>query len=188
MNTLEQEWSELHRAYKRRFADAKLRGVRFSPTDDEKEAHCRYGANYASTERGRAILQAGHRKYRQSEHGRLARDTYNHSEARKISAAKYAGTPKGRLVSRKAKAKYRGHAAPEHVDLDWLVSQQSGRCAICGTIFTNSDKPCLDHCHETGVVRGALCGDCNLGIGLFDDNAERLTRAASYVVPPTETR
>lgn len=39
----------------------------------------------------------------------------------------------------------------------------------------------LDHCHETGVVRGLLCHNCNRGLGLLQDNPTYLRQAANYV-------
>jgi hypothetical protein len=39
----------------------------------------------------------------------------------------------------------------------------------------------LDHCHETKVFRGWLCGNCNTGIGLLGDSLETLLRAVGYL-------
>lgn len=39
----------------------------------------------------------------------------------------------------------------------------------------------LDHCHETGKLRGFLCGPCNSGVGHLGDNHERLRKAAQYL-------
>jgi len=55
-------------------------------------------------------------------------------------------------------------------------SLQSQTCYIC-----NSKDICIDHCHKTGDVRGVLCNNCNLGIGLFKDNVERLRKAIKYL-------
>lgn len=50
-------------------------------------------------------------------------------------------------------------------------------CAICGS----TEKPHIDHDHETGVVRGTLCRTCNIGLGMFKDNPELMRQAAQYL-------
>jgi hypothetical protein len=74
-------------------------------------------------------------------------------------------------------------------DYDELLLAQGGRCAICGT----TEPPLLketcssglsfavDHDHQTGAVRGLLCGPCNLGIGNLGDEPARLRAAAVYL-------
>jgi hypothetical protein len=52
-----------------------------------------------------------------------------------------------------------------------------GRCAICG----RTDRLHVDHCHETGQVRGLLCDSCNAGLGRFRDDEARLIAAANYL-------
>ena len=42
-----------------------------------------------------------------------------------------------------------------------LVKKQKNRCAVCGQPFTAKDRPVLDHCHDTGFIRGALHNSCN---------------------------
>jgi hypothetical protein len=39
----------------------------------------------------------------------------------------------------------------------------------------------IDHHHGDGVVRGLLCNQCNLGLGLFRDDSSILRRAAEYL-------
>lgn len=69
-----------------------------------------------------------------------------------------------------------------------LLAEQEGLCAICHQPETWIDsrtgeprKLAVDHCHNTHRVRGLLCGKCNRGIGLFDDDATRLGRASEYL-------
>lgn len=59
-----------------------------------------------------------------------------------------------------------------------LLISQSGRCAICVEVMEN---PQVDHCHETGVVRGLLCFVCNTGIGKFRHDVGLLSSAARYL-------
>tara|TARA_R110000868_G_scaffold238623_1_gene493102 strand:- start:85 stop:519 length:435 start_codon:yes stop_codon:yes gene_type:complete len=39
----------------------------------------------------------------------------------------------------------------------------------------------VDHCHDTETFRGWLCHHCNVGLGSFADNLDRLKRAATYL-------
>ena len=52
-------------------------------------------------------------------------------------------------------------------------------CEICKESFKKVRK-CLDHCHDTGIYRGALCVQCNAALGNLGDNLDlvisRLTR------------
>ena len=65
-----------------------------------------------------------------------------------------------------------------------LSAAQEHVCAICGNPYgLESQKHPLyvDHCHETGVVRGLLCSHCNAGLGHFRDNPELLLEAVRYL-------
>jgi hypothetical protein len=61
-----------------------------------------------------------------------------------------------------------------------MVARQKGRCAICEAPPTRQGL-CIDHCHETGVVRGLLCGNCNQAIGKLRDDPRIMRAAAEYV-------
>ena len=39
----------------------------------------------------------------------------------------------------------------------------------------------VDHDHNTDSFRGHLCHNCNRGLGVFQDNIERLQRAINYL-------
>lgn len=61
-----------------------------------------------------------------------------------------------------------------------MFEEQNGVCKIC---LTNENKRMLavDHCHETGIVRGLLCTCCNTALGKFKDDKELLMRAIEYL-------
>lgn len=63
-----------------------------------------------------------------------------------------------------------------------MLEAQGGCCAICGTDDTGKRKAfAVDHCHETGNVRGLLCSNCNTGIGNLRDDIGLLERAIEYL-------
>lgn len=65
-----------------------------------------------------------------------------------------------------------------------LVDAQENKCGICGEEPKNYDRYGLvvDHDHSTGEIRRLLCNRCNMGIGLFDDDPEKLKKAIEYLV------
>lgn len=62
-------------------------------------------------------------------------------------------------------------------DFEAMMKVQGGSCAICRT----STKLVVDHCHESGRVRGLLCSNCNTGLGMFGDDTSRLGGAIEYL-------
>ena len=67
-------------------------------------------------------------------------------------------------------------------DYDVLKEQQNNQCAICSTDYSVSNRNMdVDHCHETGKVRGLLCNNCNRGLGHFQDSPDLLRAAAKYL-------
>lgn len=56
--------------------------------------------------------------------------------------------------------------------LEQLVKRQGNKCAICGHPFTRRDIPVLDHCHDTGHIRGALHNSCNGAEGRIKSKAQ----------------
>lgn len=84
-----------------------------------------------------------------------------------------------KYAQRKADLKKYG-ILPE--DYARMLRAQGFGCAICGIQKCPSGRRfSVDHCHETGRVRGILCLKCNQGIGQLDDSPERLRRAAEYL-------
>lgn len=70
-------------------------------------------------------------------------------------------------------------------DVERMHHEQGGACAICEMPLL---KPRVDHCHETGRVRGLLCHRCNLLLAGIENTAFRekalayLSRTSSVVV------
>ena len=59
-----------------------------------------------------------------------------------------------------------------------LLDRQKGLCAVCHlkidkTVVGHKSDYCLDHCHETGEIRGVLHRSCNAALGKIDNAAGR---------------
>ena len=65
-------------------------------------------------------------------------------------------------------------------ELDVIYSASKGVCEICGSA-PGKGKLALDHCHTTGHIRGLLCLSCNVALGHFRDDPDRLRRAIKYL-------
>lgn len=73
-----------------------------------------------------------------------------------------------------AKERVREHGL---TDSEANALKENASCAIC----SSTDRLVIDHCHATGVVRGVLCSECNLGVGKFRDSPDLLRNAAHYL-------
>ncbi|MDX2540895.1 endonuclease VII domain-containing protein [Streptomyces sp. WI04-05B] len=60
---------------------------------------------------------------------------------------------------------------------DEMIASQMGLCVIC----LKAPPVHVDHCHETGRVRGVLCFNCNSAIGKLGDDPDAVRRAAAYL-------
>ena len=64
-----------------------------------------------------------------------------------------------------------------------MVLSQNNLCAICNNP-SNNKALAIDHNHTTGEVRGLLCHNCNLAIGLFKEDIAIFNRAIAYLTSP----
>jgi dCMP deaminase len=74
-----------------------------------------------------------------------------------------------------------------------LFKLQAGVCAICrqpewrlNTKKNGVRSLCVDHDHETGKVRGLLCGSCNSAIAWLKEDTRALLSARSYLLKHKE--
>lgn len=81
-------------------------------------------------------------------------------------------------------------------EYDALVEKCKGACCICGEVpipepvaassngrtrATTRRSLYIDHCHNSGKVRGLLCKKCNFGLGHFRDDQNLLEKAIKYL-------
>jgi hypothetical protein len=59
-------------------------------------------------------------------------------------------------------------------------------CEACGKKGERTGEMHVDHCHDTGAVRGVLCFNCNAALGHVNDSIERLQSLIRYLNQKTE--
>lgn len=60
--------------------------------------------------------------------------------------------------------------------IEQVIQFETAVCNICG-----EGPVVIDHCHTLGNVRGALCQNCNSGLGFFRDRPDLLDKAIDYL-------
>lgn len=75
-------------------------------------------------------------------------------------------------------------------EYDTLLDRQNHRCGVCkrhtselpGPLQVDHDHACCPGKKSCGnCIRGLLCNSCNGGLGLFNDDADRLFAALTYL-------
>lgn len=180
-------------------------------SDDAKERRrARARERYANDPERRAAVKRAAIKNRSSEAGRAYQRAYyaankdrwnkrTPEQQERYNAnrrERYASDTQYReTVKRKAKAAASGAPSEKRrrrLNLEYgltveqyeaMLGEQGGGCAICGTKIADraNRRHYVDHCHETGIVRGVLCSACNSGLGHFKDNRDLLYRAIEYL-------
>jgi hypothetical protein len=65
---------------------------------------------------------------------------------------------------------------------DAILKNQNYKCACCKTSKPGGrGRWHVDHCHDSGLVRGLLCHHCNVGIGNLGDSVEGIENALNYL-------
>lgn len=106
--------------------------------------------------------------------GRLR--SYEKSEKGKAKMAAYHAA---KAPEKKLREQLRRYGLSVAVYQD-MLAVQGGVCAICLRPPVGR-RLSVDHCHETGRIRGLLCHNCNVSLGLMGDSPDRLRSAVAYL-------
>jgi hypothetical protein len=90
---------------------------------------------------------------------------------------------KNPLKQREYDLRYNYNATSEQVAA--ILAWNGGPCFACGKLLfkfgTGVDEACIDHDHDTEIVRGIICGACNRALGLVKDSIEHLKHLEAYL-------
>jgi hypothetical protein len=74
-----------------------------------------------------------------------------------------------------------GHYGPRRVpEILQLLRESGGCCAACRAVLPWEDLA-IDHCHDSGELRGVLCMGCNMALGQLRDDGERIHLLGTYL-------
>ena len=73
---------------------------------------------------------------------------------------------------------------------DLILKMQNYQCLICSIFHEDSKykRLSVDHCHETGRVRGLICRRCNWAIGHMKDDPKIAQGAYFYLYRHAQRR
>jgi hypothetical protein len=124
---------------------------------------------YKDAEKQRAAQRAYQERKRRAA-GVAPRQVGEDAEKKKARANRHtANRPELRRQTR-LKSKY-------GLSLEQFEEMAKNGCYLCGA----TDDLCVDHCHDTGRVRGILCRKHNFAIGLLGDTPEGVQKALDYL-------
>ena len=61
-----------------------------------------------------------------------------------------------------------------------MLKKQNNSCAVCEVVFCKGIYPQVDHCHDTGKIRGLLCKRCNMLEGFLLKKDELIKKIEAY--------
>lgn len=154
-----------------------------SRTIEERRAYNR--AYYHAHKEGPAAARAANR-----EKNALYQRVYREANREKLTAQRRANRDKSAAYARANKAKRVAYEKANRVRIRQRAQARRGlpkplwacpaQCECCGR-SPGVRALALDHCHDTGIFRGWLCGPCNTSIGVLGDSLSGLARAAAYL-------
>ena len=99
-------------------------------------------------------------KYLKTEKGKITRKKYQQSDKGKDASRKYRQSEKGKKFFTINNWKRRGIICDDY-DKIYEEYINTTECKLCNMTFKDSTDRCLDHDHETGLIRNIICRPCN---------------------------
>lgn len=107
-------------------------------------------------------------------------------DCQKASVRKYKKKMGKAYYERERHYKWKSFYGLSEEDYKKMLYGQGGACAICEEDVhlenNNGKRSAIDHCHESGKVRGILCNNCNRGIGFLGDKSKVVKKALDYLL------
>jgi hypothetical protein len=123
---------------------------------------------------------------RNKESWNRAKEKYRASPKGKATEAAYLKNYLKRPKTKKLRleATFRKHHGVTRAEANAMIEKQGGLCLICQQPAKGKghcSRLHVDHCQESGKIRGMLCVLCNRGLGCFGEDIQRIRAATNYL-------
>jgi len=128
--------------------------------------------------------ESSRKSYRETESVRQAAKTWRSANPEKVKEAsrKHYYNNREKELTRHRRYRLLTNYGMTLESYDEMVKLQNGRCLICQDLPKGRWGVLhVDHCHETGKVRGLLCVGCNKALGFLNDNPDLAEALADYL-------
>jgi uncharacterized membrane protein YvbJ len=110
---------------------------------------------------------------------------------RKVTKRAQLNKNKNEWAKKNPKLRHKGQSKSKYsITGEQYDAIYSDLCAVCGKPETDKRNGkirmlSIDHNHDTGKIRGMLCGKCNKALGLLDENIDILLSMIKYIAKHT---
>lgn len=140
--------------------------------------------NLTTKERHKIAFHKWYEKY-----GKEYFTNWRENNKKKVSDAvkRYEATypEKWRLIKKLSDRKYhlKNRYGLTQEQFNEMIKLQGNKCMICQRFFYSAKhtRPCIDHDHKTGKLRGIVCDRCNVLLGTAEDNVAILENSIEYL-------
>lgn len=154
-------------------AEAKAKGLKRYFTGEA----CKYGHIAMRYTKGRDCIDCCLRYQRENIEAKRERDRAYRKKNREAIRERSRLHRKKNLEAARARKRLNDRRAK---GMPTTLFEAPEYCECCGRPPGNKAMS-LDHCHESGMFRGWLCGRCNTALGLLGDNLMGVRCALAYL-------
>lgn len=152
-------------------------------TEDQKEKRRQYDKE--RYQKNREFIRSQHREY-QKQNREILKQKANEYRRKNREIILQKNRNYSKSAEQKLKRRKRDLTKTYGITFDdykriWF--EQNGCCGICRRFQKEIKRPLfVDHCHETGKLRGLLCHNCNAALGLLKEDVTVMQNLINYTL------
>ncbi len=149
----------------------------------KKEDAIEAAKRFRKTPKGKACIKRGYKKWSNTTKGsdkkRELQRKWNKTDKGKACKKRWYSSEKGKIwnENKRLKSKY----GIDLIQKQFMYDNQNGLCKLCDDPLPEMRKSCVEHCHRTGTIRGLVHNECNIFIGIVENNPNTIRNVSTYL-------